>query len=188
VDNLHEQAHDIAPISLPLVMETYRGSGRPSSLTVALADRIGERLYNSYPSVAARACGVAARTFERWTAQGKADEEAEIDSIYAYMWRVIDQKDAEGEIALIDAAASGKMGWQGPMTVASRKHRARWEDKQSDGNRPAVIVQIGAGATDIRIGAHVVSPTLSTSASEGLQIQAGNGAGSDNQSYVNQTK
>jgi len=129
----------------PAVLDTAPAealSGRPTSLTPALAIRISERLVAcNYPSVAARAVGVPERTFDRWIAKGRADDEAGINSVYAHMWRLLDQKDAEAEIALITAAASGKMGWQGPMTVASRRHAQRWRDE--DVRAQGVTINIG---------------------------------------------
>lgn len=140
-----EAATEVAPARI----------GRPPTLTIALAERIGEHLLaGNHPATAARAVGVPERTFERWLQKGRADDDDEIDSIFAAFWRVLDQKIAEGECALISDAGRGRLGWQGPMTVASRRFRERWEDKSTVGT--GLTIQVGAGA-DVNI-ALIASP------------------------------
>jgi hypothetical protein len=160
----------------------YPGRGRPTQLTQLLADRIAEGVYDGcHPEVAARSEGIARSTFQRWMAQGEADDNAGICSIYGYMWAVIDQKDAACERNLIREAASGKQGWQGPMTVASRKYRDRWEDKQLA--QAGFMVQIGIKDSDVSLSLSPPSIAgVERKSLESLAIQPG----SDNRSYVNQ--
>lgn len=140
--------------------------GRPPTLTEPLIQRIGDLLLTGiHPSTAARAVGVPERTFERWKANGQADDDADKDTIYAALWRHIDQKAAEGECMLIADAGSGRMGWQGPMTVASRRYRERWEDKQLA--MAGMTINIGINADAVQL---TPSPQFLSLPGEGQEI------------------
>lgn len=129
----------------PAPVATYPGQGRPTQLTQALAERIADYVGEGlHPDTAARRCGVARQTFQRWEAKGRHDDETGVCSIYAYLWACIDQKDAECEGRWVSDAASGRMGWQGPMTAASRRY-TRWRE-QADSGRGQVVVIVGKGA------------------------------------------
>lgn len=162
---------------------SYSGFGRPTDLSYELINRIGARiLAGAYPLTAARAEGIAERTWLRWTDRGRLEDQAGELSIYAHLWQVIDQKEAENECGLIELATARKVGWQGPMTVASRRYRERWEDKQASNASLQVIIGIPAELVrglNLSPGETVAVERRSV---ESLAIDAG----SDKASSVNQ--
>jgi hypothetical protein len=141
-----------------LTYQTAKRFGRPTSLTedilTAIADLAAE---GHYLETCCAAVGVPERTYYHWLERGKRDTEQGRTTLESEFWQSVKgQAAAWGEIELIREAKSGKMGWQGPMTVASRRHREHWQDKTDGESGPRVQVIVGGDASKVQI--NVVSP------------------------------
>lgn len=156
--SLQQKAQQIADQYRPatatdLSWDAEQHIGRPSDLTPALMLKFAHLLAEGhYPETARKALGIPHRTFYRWRADGKRDAEQDLDTREAAFWHISEKAEGWGEIELIREAKSGKLGWQGPMTVASRRHRERWQDTEQEGNTPKVVVYIGVKDGDVQVG------------------------------------
>jgi hypothetical protein len=109
----------------------------------------------------------------------------------AYSLQAVKEARARGKLAVlkrISAASEKPQFWTAGAWMLERTDPEQFALRKDNADTPKVIVQIGAGAGDVKVGVMLVSPPGSSLPSEGLQIQAGNSGASDNQSYVNSTK
>jgi hypothetical protein len=145
----------------PRAFLTYQDAkriGRPTTLTTELIDAFGELLADGmYPETARKCLGIPHRTFYNWVDRAKHDAAEDLDTAEAAFWHTYEKAEGWGEVELIREAKSGKLGWQGPMTVASRRFRAHWQDKEAEYGGPKVQVIIGAIDGDVNIGVQQVN-------------------------------
>lgn len=148
------------------VTELYQPppTGRPSQ---ALTDvyRIHKLLSlvadGNYLDPAVRAAGFARQTLYNWREQAKDGNLAAIALLDA-----LEKAEATAEVEIVSdvrKAAKSSQFWAAGMTLISRRHRERWQDKTPDEGGPRVVVQIGVQAGEVQVSlgpSPAVSPDI----------------------------
>jgi hypothetical protein len=104
--------------------------GVRSILTPEVADRLVALLRaGNYDAVAARACGVAPRTFREWQQRGRSDRAA--DEPYRRLLARVEQARAEGEaVHVARIAKAAEQDWRASAWYLERAFPERWARPQ----------------------------------------------------------
>lgn len=128
--------------------------GRPTKLTWDLIYDVGQFLrMGAYATTVMKALNIKERTWYAWLDKAvKAEVKAmskrtKADQLYIAFGMVIDQADAEGELALLLKVNRGGFGWQGSAWILERKHPDRWGRSRAEapagGSLDALVEAIG---------------------------------------------
>lgn len=151
MDNLHAAAEDIANQYLASIPPTY--DGRYSE--IAKPDVV-ETLLKGFsaglkPADCCEAAGIHPVTLTRW--QAKA--EAAPDSAYASFVTALKKARAAGKLALLEKIAKAgekPQFWAANAWTLERTDPEQFALRKDNADTPKVIVQIGAGAGDVKVG------------------------------------
>jgi len=144
--SLAEQAQTIANLYQP------PSTGRPSDIGSAstvqqFLEAIGD---GNYIETAAKLAGLSKVTVYEWLKRGQAGEAA-----YVAFANAVERAEARAEakmVANVRRASELPQFWAAAATHLERRHPDRWSKRQEDSQAPKVIVQIGAGTGDIKVG------------------------------------
>jgi transposase len=156
VQSLQAQAAAIASLyQAPTV-------GRPSDIGDAevlkqLLEAIAD---GNYMETACHLVGLSKVTVHNWTKRGEAGE-APFDRFV----NAVKAAEARAEakmVANVRRASELPQFWAAAATHLERRHPDRWGKRQDDTQAPRVVVQIGVGVGEVKVGMLVgPSPTLS---------------------------
>lgn len=144
--SLAEQAQTIAALYQPPHI------GRPSDIGSAstvqqFLEAVGE---GNYLDTAAKLAGLSKVTVYEWLKRADTGEEP-----YATFANSFKRAEARAEAHLVSlqrkAAEAGPQYWAAAATQLERRHPDRWGKRSEDGQAPKVVVQIGAGAADVKV-------------------------------------
>lgn len=109
------------------VVEKHRKRvGRPTKLTEELIEDFGTLLsLGNYIETVCDFLGVERRTYNNWYAAGKKK-----NGLYKKFFLTVKRAQADAEISLLAAVASGKPGWQSKAWMLERKGYDKWGRKQ----------------------------------------------------------
>ena len=178
--SLAEQAQTIANLYQP------PSTGRPSDIGSAstvqqFLEAIGD---GNYIETAAKLAGLSKVTVYEWLKRGQAGEAA-----YVAFANAVERAEARAEakmVANVRRASELPQFWAAAATHLERRHPDRWSKRQDDSQAPKVIVQIGAGGGDIKVGIIASSsPSLSEDLHR-LSPSVNSVQGPINRDYVNQ--
>ncbi|HVL66762.1 MAG TPA: hypothetical protein VM364_05815 [Vicinamibacterales bacterium] len=141
------------------IVEAYEAHGRspaggaPSYLAdhPRLVRLLRALAAGNYRETAADLAMIHPRTLQLWCERG----EKEPETVYGVVYRIIRHAEAVAEASArhrIAEAGKAPHLWAANAWGLERKHPDRWARKAEDNNAPRVIVQIGVGADDIRVG------------------------------------
>ena len=152
--SLQTQAEAIAALYQPPT------TGRPSDIGSAstvqqVLDAIGD---GNYLETAAKLAGLSKVTVYEWLKRGQTGEEP-----FATFANAVEKAEARAEaqmVANVRKASNLPQFWAAAATHLERRHPDRWGKRQDDNSVPKVIVQIGVGQGDVKVGIQVSSPTF----------------------------
>lgn len=162
VDWLSEAQH-IASLHQPA------STGRPSVITDLFRVQKLLRLVaaGNYIETACAAAGFPKSTLHNWKRAATDGDLAAIAFVNALeKAEAIAEAEANGNVR-----EAGKLPqfWAAAMTHLERRHPDRWGRRTDSNDTPKVIVQIGAGSGDVKVGVLLVSPQNTEARGEGLQ-------------------
>ena len=112
----------------------------------------------NYMETACHLVGLSKVTVHNWTKRGEAGE-APFDRFV----NAVKAAEARAEakmLANVRRASELPQFWAAGMTVLERRHPERWGKRQDDTNQPRVVVNIGVGQGDVKVGI-ALSPLVS---------------------------
>ena len=152
--SLAEQAQTIADMYQPPI------TGRPSD--VGDAYTVKELLEaieaGNYLETACHLAGLSHVTVLNWRKRGDAGERP-FDAFVT----ALKQAEARAEakmVANVRKASELPQFWAAAATHLERRHPERWGKRQDDSSQPKVVVNIGVGSGDVRVGI-ALSPSVS---------------------------
>lgn len=161
MSNLAQQAQAIADTYLkslpPDYASRYSEIADPHTLTKlfnALAD-------GNYLTTATRLAGISTDTYHRWMKRA----EGEPNSAYASFAAAVKEAECEAEAAIVAdvrKAARKEQFWAAGMTLLERKYPDKWGKRQDDTQAPRVVVQIGVGQGEVKVGLAFAPTEVST--------------------------
>lgn len=155
MQSLQAQAQAIADRYIPPDVGRPSDIGDPEILKQfleAIAD-------GNYMETACHLVGLSKVTVHNWTKRGEAGE-APFDRFV----NAVKAAEARAEakmLANVRRASELPQYWAAGMTVLERRHPERWGKRQDDTNTPRVVVQIGVGRDDVRVGIALSPPNIS---------------------------
>lgn len=153
MSSLAQHAQDIAHAYQPPAV------GRPSlisseSTVSQFLEAVGE---GNYIETACKLAGLSKQSVYEWIKRGHAGEVA-----FAEFANAVEKAEARAEAHLVGlqrkAAEAGPQYWAAAATQLERRHPDRWSKRLDDSSAPKVIVQIGVGQGDVKIG--IINPTF----------------------------
>lgn len=146
MSSLAQQAQAIADSYIP----------KPTGTHSAITDDAKVQIFleavqdGCYIETAAKLAGLAKQTIYNWV---KRAEQGEI--AFASFVDALQKAEARAEAdAIRNVRQAGKLPqfWAAEMTYLERRHPDRWGKRQDDSNTPKVVVNIGVGQGDVRVG------------------------------------
>lgn len=116
----------------------------------------------NYVTTATRLAGISQDTYQRWLRRA----EAEPESAYALFATAVKEAECAAEAAIVAdvrKAARKEQFWAAGMTLLERKYPDKWGRRNEDQTAPRVVVQIGAGAGEVKVG--IIQPTFASETS-----------------------
>lgn len=169
MQSLQAQAEAIAELYIPPDVGRPSDIGDPEVLKQffqAIAD-------GNYLETACHLVGLSKVTVHNWTKRGEAGE-----SPFDRFVNAVKAAEARAEakmVANVRRASDLPQFWAAAATHLERRHPDRWGKRNDDTQVPRVVVQIGVGNTDVKVGIGL-SPSvsedlhsLSASADSGLR-------------------
>ena len=118
-------------------------------------EAVGE---GNYIETAAKLAGITKQSVYEWIKRGQSGEPGtEAFRVFA---DAVEKAEARAEakmLANVRRASELPQFWAAGMTVLERRHPDRWGKRQDDSTQPKVVVNIGVGSGDVRVG--VLSPS-----------------------------
>lgn len=150
--SLQAQAEAIARLYVPPDI------GRPSDIGSAstvqqFLEAIGD---GNYIETSAKLAGLSKQTVYDWIKLGQAGKEP-----FATFVDSLEKAEARAEaqmVANVRKASNLPQFWAAGMTVLERKYPDRWGRRADDNSVPKVVVQIGVGQGDVKVG--IIQPTF----------------------------
>jgi len=181
--SLAEQAQTIANLYSP------PATGRPSDISSSstlqqFLEAVGD---GNYIETAAKLAGLSKVTVYEWLKRAQSDDPA--DAAFKAFANAVERAEARAEakmVANVRRASELPQFWAAAATHLERRHPERWSKRQDDSQAPRVVVQIGAGAGDIKVGI-IATPSPSLSGDlHSLSASVNSVQGPINRDYVNQ--
>lgn len=145
--------------------------------------------HGNYRSTAALAAGFSRQHLANWERDAKGGNVAAI-ALFDAMEKAEAWAEQKAVKTVRDAGEAGPQYWAATATHLERRHPERWGKRAEDSGAPKVIVQLGAGAGDVKVGVLVqradnrdLSPCSTQQVSPDLHSLTG-ASGSDNGTYV----
>lgn len=145
--SLAEQAQTIADLYSPPAVGRPSDIGSSSTVQQFL-EAIGE---GNYVETAAKLAGLSKQVVYNWIKRGHAGE-----SPFDAFVDALEKAEARAEAHLVrlqrKAAEAGPQYWPAAATQLERRHPDRWGKRQDDTQAPRVVVQIGVGQGEVKVG------------------------------------
>lgn len=147
MSSLAQHAQDIAQSYQP------PATGRPSLLSSESTVRefleaVGA---GNYIETACKLSGLSKASVYEWLKRAQAGEDA-----FKAFADALEKAEARAEAHLVGlqrkAAEAGPQYWAAAATQLERRHPDRWSRRMDDSQAPKVVVQIGVGAGDVKVG------------------------------------
>lgn len=148
--SLAEQAQTIANLYQRPTVGRPSDIGSPTTVQQFL-EAVGE---GNYIETAAKLAGISKAVVYNWIKRGEAGEQP-----YDRFVDALQRAEARAEAAMVRnvrKASELPQFWAAAATHLERRHPDRWGKRQDDTNQPKVVVQIGVGTGDVRVG--ILSP------------------------------
>jgi hypothetical protein len=162
--SLAEQAQLIASLYQP--PETGRHSDIGSQTTVQqFLEAVGD---GNYIETAAKLAGLSKQSVYEWIKRGQ-QAETPAEAAFKVFADAVEKAEARAEakmLANVRRASELPQFWAAGMTVLERRHPDRWGKRQDDSNTPKVVVNIGVGQGDVKVGIALSPPDFRPSIPE----------------------
>ena len=144
--SLAQRAQTIADLYQPPHTGRPSDIGSQSTLQQFL-EAVGE---GNYIETAAKLAGITKQSVYEWIKRGEAGERP-----FDTFADAVKEAEARAEakmLANVRKASELPQFWAAGMTVLERRHPERWGKRQDDSSQPKVVVNIGVGSGDVRVG------------------------------------
>lgn len=147
--SLAEQAQTIAALYQPPHVGRPSDIGSESTVQQFL-EAVGD---GNYIETAAKLAGLSKVSVYEWLKRAQSNEPGN-DAFKAFA-NALEKAEARAEakmLANVRRASELPQFWAAGMTVLERRHPDRWGKRQDDSSQPKVVVNIGVGSGDVRVG------------------------------------
>ena len=160
--SLAEQASTIASLYQPPAV------GRPSDIGSAstvqqFLEAVGD---GNYIETAAKLAGLSKVSVYEWLKRAQSNEPG--NDAFRVFANALEKAEARAEakmLANVRKASELPQFWAAGMTVLERRHPDRWGKRQDDSSQPKVVVNIGVGSGDVKVGIQLSPPTFAPNSS-----------------------
>lgn len=161
--------------------------GRPTSLTTDIIDALGDAISETaeYIEDACLAHGIPRRNYYNWLKQGERDHDQGLDTLASRFWHTLKTAEAQGLVNLGRLWVANPRDFASYATRQERRAPDKWARRQEEQTTPRVVVQIGVGGTDVKVG--VINQTFAsdTQALSLCKSELNGYCASDKLDYVN---
>lgn len=135
---------------------------RPSDLTPQIQAAIVDSICKSVPpESAARAAGVSPRTYYRWTAQGRADDEADRDTPFRQFWQAVEEALAVAEAALLETVRVASADeWRAATWLLERRFSRRYGEHHKAAAQQEEYLRAKLESVRARLGEETLARVL----------------------------